>query len=289
MQTSGSAGNVHVDGDERRLATLEALCDPLSTAMLDGVGLARDWRCLEIGAGRGSIARWLAARCPRGSVTATDVDVRHLTGPRPPNLHVLWHDVVDGPGMGEASFDLAHVRALLVHLPDRQAVLRRIHSWLAPGGWLVVEEPVLFPTAQRHGSCLRRALAGFEQLMAERLGSDFRWPRHLPTAVRAVSFTEVNTTTIPIVASKGSAVNEFWRINLTELGPDLVKSGYLDQNTLSQALAALDAPDHVETVMAFVCVACRREAAKNTAKERAWSVLQPRPGGMADGQPDHVR
>jgi hypothetical protein len=34
------------------------------------------------------------------------------------------------------SFDLVHVRAVLMHIPDRMAVLRR----LAPGGWLVAED-----------------------------------------------------------------------------------------------------------------------------------------------------
>jgi hypothetical protein len=33
-----------------------------------------------------------------------------------------------------------HVRAVLMHIPDRMAALRRMVSWLAPGGWLVAEE-----------------------------------------------------------------------------------------------------------------------------------------------------
>jgi ubiquinone/menaquinone biosynthesis C-methylase UbiE len=34
------------------------------------------WRCLEVGAGRGSMAVWLAQRVgPSGHVVATDVDV----------------------------------------------------------------------------------------------------------------------------------------------------------------------------------------------------------------------
>src|SRR5215467_6424019 len=37
------------------------------------------------------------------------------------------------------SFDLVHVRAVLMHIADRMTVLKKMASWLAPGGWLVAE------------------------------------------------------------------------------------------------------------------------------------------------------
>jgi SAM-dependent methyltransferase len=268
MGRPGSTDEARLDSDVRRLSALEAVCDPLSTSMLSRVGMARNWRCLEIGAGRGSIARWLAARCPYGSVTATDTDVRHLTDQRIPNMLVYRHDVVDGIDLPEGSFDLAHTRALLVHLPDRQAVLRRVLAWLAPGGWLVVEEPVLIPSGSRRASSLRRSLAGFERLLADRLGSDFRWPWQLPAALATAGFTDVRITAVPMIASAAGAINEFWRINLTALGPDLIESGLVDQSTLGGALATLDDPDHDDVIMAFVCASCRRP----TTKERVLPV-----------------
>ena len=48
------------------------------------------WRCLEIGAGRGSMATWLAERVgPAGQVVATDIDTRYLERLDLPNLHVV--------------------------------------------------------------------------------------------------------------------------------------------------------------------------------------------------------
>src|SRR5262249_58911214 len=38
------------------------------------------------------------------------------------------------------SFDLVHVRAVLMHIAGRMAVLRRVVPWLAPGGWLLAED-----------------------------------------------------------------------------------------------------------------------------------------------------
>jgi len=240
-------------GDERRLWALEALCDPLTISVLNRLRLSRQWRCLELGAGRGSIARWLATQCLHGSVVATDTDTRYLTGLREPNLDIMRHDVVDGPDLAPGSFDLIHSRALFVHLPDRAAVLPRVATWLAPGGWLVAEEPILLPFGSLLDPALGTALAAFERLMANRLGSDFHWAQDLHAALRGAGLVEVDVTAALAVTSDCGAVNEFWRVNLTELGPDIIEAGLLGPNTLQHALDRLDDPDYRDFTLAFVC------------------------------------
>jgi trans-aconitate methyltransferase len=130
----------HGGAERRRLDLLAARLDPVTKRRIGRLGLAPDVYCLEVGGGRGSIARWLCQDvAPRGQVTATDLDTGFLSELSLPNLTVLRHDVrTDGfPGR---SFGLVHVRAVLMHIADRMAVLRRMASWLAPGGWLVAEE-----------------------------------------------------------------------------------------------------------------------------------------------------
>ncbi len=102
--------------------------------------LAANASCLEVGGGRGSIARYLCELVgPDGRVTATDLDTRFLEALGCANLEVLRHDVRT-EGFAEASFDLVHARAVLMHLPARMSVLKRMASWLAPGGWLLIED-----------------------------------------------------------------------------------------------------------------------------------------------------
>ena len=61
-------------------------------------GVGPGWRCLEVGAGAGSIAGWLADRVgPSGQVIATDLDTRFLEQQARPNLEVRRHDVVRDP------------------------------------------------------------------------------------------------------------------------------------------------------------------------------------------------
>jgi SAM-dependent methyltransferase len=172
-----------------RFAALPRLYDPGTVRYLEALGVAAGWRCLEAGAGGGSVARWLAERVgPTGHVLATDVDTRFLGALAGPNLEVRRHDVTADP-LPEAAFDLAHARLVLVHLPEREAVLARLVAALKPGGWLLVEEfdplsmppdPALNPTERR-----LRAWEAMYRLMANR-GVDVRFGRRLPGQLQCV-------------------------------------------------------------------------------------------------------
>jgi SAM-dependent methyltransferase len=126
--------------EPHRLALLEHHADPTTAQRLQATGLGTGWRCLEVGAGRGSIARWLANQVgPSGEVLALDLDTNLLAGLDQPNIEVVCSDVLDVE-LPEASFDLIHTRLVLMHIPERRRAIERMVSLLAPGGWLVVEE-----------------------------------------------------------------------------------------------------------------------------------------------------
>ena len=125
------------------------------------LGVKGGWRCLEVGAGHGSIARWLSERVgPAGSVVAVDVDTGFLAG-LPDNVDVRELDIRDLDI--EPDFDLAHCRALLMHLSDPADALARIVAALRPGGVLLAEEGDFGLAALRRSSQLacpeRRASA----------------------------------------------------------------------------------------------------------------------------------
>jgi SAM-dependent methyltransferase len=132
----------HSDENEaRRLALLEQRLDPLTKRRIGSLGLGMGSRCLEIGGGRGSITRWLSDVVgPTGRVTATDLQTGFLTDIDASNVEVLRHDIrTDGFPAG--SFDFIHTRAVLMHISPSVDLLQRMVTWLAPGGWLLLEEP----------------------------------------------------------------------------------------------------------------------------------------------------
>src|SRR5262245_7484517 len=85
----------HEDKAEReRLAAIEAGLDPFTRECLEQIGVGAGWRCLEVGAGGGSIAEWLGRRVgPQGRVVATDLQTKFLEALDAPNLEVRQHDV----------------------------------------------------------------------------------------------------------------------------------------------------------------------------------------------------
>ena len=132
----------HSAADEsRRLQLLEQRLDPLTKRRIQRLGVSKGARCLEIGGGRGSITRWLSEVVgPTGRVIATDLQLGLLTEIDASNVEVLRHDIRTDT-FPPSSFDLIHTRAVLMHISPSVDLLRRIVTWLAPGGWLVLEEP----------------------------------------------------------------------------------------------------------------------------------------------------
>src|SRR4029077_18552479 len=99
---------------------------------------------LGVGAGRGSMATWLAERVgPTGQVVATDIDCRYLARLDLPNLRVAQHNILDDPldALGPGSFDLVCTRLVLFWLVDRQeTAIHQMAAYLCPAGWLIDEE-----------------------------------------------------------------------------------------------------------------------------------------------------
>jgi SAM-dependent methyltransferase len=127
--------------ERERLGHMESLVDLPTHRYLATLGIRQGWRCLEIGAGHGAVARWLAEQVgPQGRVVATDVDTRLLTDLTLPNVEVRQHDIRTDP-LESGTYDLAHCRTLLMHMLEPHIVVRRMVAALRIGGWLLVEEP----------------------------------------------------------------------------------------------------------------------------------------------------
>lgn len=121
---------------ESRLKGLEAVEDENSISLLDQTSLEGSV-CIDIGAGAGSIADWLASRVgPSGSVTASDIEPKHLSGS---GYEVLQHDV-EKEELPSSHYDLVHIRHVLIHLADPVKAIRNVVSSLKQSGIILIEE-----------------------------------------------------------------------------------------------------------------------------------------------------
>lgn len=129
--------------ERSRLSAMESLWDPGTQALLTELGLGRPadpqnaWRCMEVGAGGGSLVKWMADS--GATVVAVDIDTRFIDSLASDSIEVRQMDIrTDELGQGE--FDLIHARLVLEHLPDRRQILHRLAAGLRPGGWMVIED-----------------------------------------------------------------------------------------------------------------------------------------------------
>jgi len=232
-----------------RFSALAALYDPMTAGHFDTIGVAAGWRCLEIGAGGGSVVRHLAGRVgPAGRVLATDIEPRFLDPLADlANVDVARHDIVADP-LPESEFDLIHARLVLIHLPERLAVLRRLAAALRPGGWLLVEDvdgaagyEAFFDPVDDGEHLANRLHAGLMQFFAAS-GIDFSFGRSVRRLLRANGLVDVaGDGYVPF----SPATRLLDRANYLQLGEELVAGGFVSGEDLERYLPLLDDPGFV--------------------------------------------
>ena len=225
-----------------RLRSLEQWLDPATIRRLRARGVGAGWRCLEVGGGAGSVARWLCGQvCPDGEVVATDIDTRFLDRLTEANLRVIRHDII-ADRLPPGAFDLVHCRLVLAHLPSQQAVLSKLAAALKPHGHLVAEEmdfiSVAADTGQPGGRAFNAAVASSNDVLRSR-GFDPRYGRLLLAGFAAAGLADVGTEGHVRLWRGGSPGATAWRLTFEQLHSDMAALG-LDDATIAGAIAACE-------------------------------------------------
>jgi SAM-dependent methyltransferase len=246
-------------GEHERLQLLEAAADPLSIAAISKAGISRGSRCLEIGAGAGSMARWCAEQAGDAAlVCVTDIDTRWLGPLGDEGLTVLQHDVLvdDFP---PASFDVVHARCVLEHIPAREDVLDRIAGWLAPDGALVLVDCASFPVFSSPSEVYREAMSAWVEVIAM-TGTDYDWTRTFPEPLQRHGYRDVGLSAIVPVVQGGSPLARFWSLTLETLRKRIVEAGLLSDAAVTEAQRLLADPEFWDLGSGFVAACGRRPA-----------------------------
>jgi SAM-dependent methyltransferase len=243
----------HAERD--RLASLTRLYDATTGRLCDQLQLVPGARCLELGAGTGTVAEALAERVsPGGEVVAVDTDTRFLQPLANGVLTVAAADVTTG--LPDGPFDLVHARLLLEHLPLRLGVLRSMADATVPGGWVLVEDfdwsTALMVDPPR--PLLTRVASACRAFMHSH-GYDPEFGRRLPRALAEVGLVDIGThaQAMPVYADPRGGVPQ-WELLVAQLGPALLASGLVEQAELD-AFARL-CHDGTTVFFAPVMVSC---------------------------------
>jgi SAM-dependent methyltransferase len=233
-----------------RLKILEQIGDPQTIQYLTAVGIGEGWRCLEVGAGAGSIVRWLCEQVgPTGHVVAADLDPRFLGDITADNVEVRRFDVTSDP-LEPATYDLIHARALLTHMREPVAVLQRLVDALRPGGWLVVEDPDYegfrsiddgHPLSSAFDACTDARIAS----MAATGVMNLRYGNVLPVHIERVGLTDVGNQANTFYEHGGGPISRFVNQSFAPIDAAIVAHGVIDQSVASDAQRALDDPSFI--------------------------------------------
>jgi SAM-dependent methyltransferase len=237
--------------EELRLRALEAWCDPITTEHLTKLGVAPGWRCLEVGAGRGSIASWLADRVGEGGkVVAIDLDLTLLEKHRRPNLELRRMNVLEGP-LPEHEFDLVHARHVVGHLGTRRhEAIRRMAAALKPRGYLVIEdndfvwnETKEWPFSDAEmGALLQRVWIGLAKVF-ETGGYDITWGRRIAPALLEAGLVEVAGEARAQIRGRTEESAALTRLPIVMFREALLRTGIVTEAELERAFEWFARPD----------------------------------------------
>ena len=235
------------DNELSRLKLIEEFNDPSTFRHLDAIGVAEGWRCLEVGAGAGSVVRWLSQRVgPAGKVVAADLDVRFLGDISSQNVEVRQCDITQDP-VEPSSYDLVHARSVLLHLRDPAAVLQRMIAAVRPGGWLMVEDTdngtveaadPAHPLAAAFDLCAQLRI---KFLLAGGV-MDLRYGRTLPVHMDELKVTDMGNEAVAVVGYGRSRMSQLMTKSFRPIDDAMVANGMVEQSHILDAQRAFEDP-----------------------------------------------
>ena len=196
--------------EQVRLALIGECYDPATSARLTRLGVGPGWHCLEVGAGYGSVSRWLRDRVrPGGRVVAVDIDTRFIANES--GIEVRQADFLTD-GLDSEAFDLVYCRNLLHHFAGNQvAALTKLKSALRPGGLLVAEEPYL---GTMLASSTQAWVTMWKALHAAMPHADYAWAVTIASAFRAAGLTDIEASGTAAIIRGGTREAELFRLTI---------------------------------------------------------------------------
>lgn len=243
MTTSTFSGNYPIErraGEVERLRIQAEAMAPDAAAMLDRIGVAEGWSCLDIGCGPGGITGLMAERAGKtGHVTGLDMDEEFLAIARSKaaaNTKLVRGDAF-GSGLPAGSFDLVHMRFVASTAGQPERLIAEAMRLAKPGGFVAIEEPdgttlnchPPHPSWARLKTALLGAFAG--------VGADLELAHKLYGLMRAAGLEDVQYRPFIVGVRSQDPMVDYLPATVESLRGTVLKLGLIGESELDEALA----------------------------------------------------
>jgi SAM-dependent methyltransferase len=240
---SESSGNYPIErreGEIERLHRQGAAMAPDCAIMLEKIGVAEGWRCLDLGCGPRGITPLLSALVGAGGkVTGLDADpvfIEHGRRNAAANTEFVQGDAY-GAALPAGSFDLVHLRFVASTAGEPQKLLREAMRLAKPGGIVALQEPDMatlncYP-AHPAWNALRGALIG----AFSAVGSNISLGRELFTLARAAGLGEVQYRPFLVGVRSSDPIADYLPSTVESLRGAVLSHKLMTESALDAALA----------------------------------------------------
>ena len=216
--------------------------DDITMARLRALGAGPGWRCLDVGAGTGTVSRRLLDEAGVTSVLAVDRDVRFLTARPVPGLEVLEADVT-APDFAPGRFRLVHARFVLMHLPERERLITVLAGLVEPGGVLVLGDAVDLTSERPPGTPYTKAMRAMWEGLRATIGTDVSRVPSYPHLLRGAGLVSVGAEIHVPPLLPGSPISRFWADTWRRGRAAMLATGLVEDTAVDEAIRYLDSDD----------------------------------------------
>ncbi|ULR48111.1 class I SAM-dependent methyltransferase [Streptomyces deccanensis] len=228
--------------------------DDITLARLRELGVGPGWRCLDVGAGTGTVSRRLLEEAGVTSVLAVDRDVRFLEARPIPGLDVLEADV-SAPSFAPGRFRLVHARFVLMHLPEHDRLITALAELVAPGGVLVLSDAIDLTSDRTSGltsgltsdrtpdTPYSVAMRAMWEGLRDTIGTDVSWVPSYPQLLRAAGLGSVAAEVHVPPLVPGSPISRFWADTWDRSRTAMVATGLVDDTAVDAAIRYLSSDE----------------------------------------------
>jgi ubiquinone/menaquinone biosynthesis C-methylase UbiE len=254
MEPSGNYPIERRRGEIERLRIQAEAVEFDAGVMLERIGVAPGWRCLDLGCGPGGILELLSERAgPKGRVVGLDADPVFLEHARTLGLGNL--ELVQGDayrtGLPRASFDLVHARFLLSTAGRPEALIAEAIALTRPGGIVALEEPDIGSLRCHPANPAFERLTRLMEQLFDRVGGDVRLGQRLHALVRKAGLQDVHYRPFLVGFASGHPMTDFVPSTIESLRAAIERERLIEARELDATLAAcrrhLGQPDTVFT------------------------------------------